>query len=300
MSRILLTGANRGLGLATAKRLAAAGHELILTTRTEAKGAAALAEIREAAPRAKLEHHTLELASFAAVRACAEAVSRAHAGDIDVLLLNAGELFASPSPTRTADGLERTLQINAVSQLLLARLLLPALARPARIIALGSSLHQPDSRGAAVEFRFDDPQLEGPGRYHVDRAYKNSKLALLWIVFELERRLGPAGVHADAVCPGFIPTTAAEGPSARLNPLQRFALRHILPRMPFATALDDAAARLSALVGELAGRDEVGGRYYHRWAPAAPSADARDPEQAARFWRMACAWVGLPPELEQG
>ena len=75
------------------------------------------------------------------------------------------------------------------------------------MITVCSRLHLPGSRGGPVDFDFDDPQLERG--YHPDRAYKNSKLAALWFTYELQRRLGQPPITANAVCPGFVPATAA-------------------------------------------------------------------------------------------
>ena len=79
-------------------------------------------------------------------------------------------------------------------------------ASSARIVTVSSRLHLPGSRGRPVDFDFDDPQLVRG--YHPDRAYKNSKLAVLWFTYELQRRLAGRKITANAVCPGFVPTTA--------------------------------------------------------------------------------------------
>jgi NAD(P)-dependent dehydrogenase (short-subunit alcohol dehydrogenase family) len=130
-----------------------------------------------------------------------------------------------------------------------------------------------------VDFDVDDPNLERG--YNADRAYKNSKLALIWVSSELNQRL-PDGVISNAVCPGFVPLTAANYTRGWL----RFRMRWIVPRLPFAVSVEQAAADvLWALdAPELAGR---GGLYLADRAVAEPSADARDPVQAERFWRLA-------------
>ena len=93
----------------------------------------------------------------------------------------------------------------------------------ARVTSTGFSRRRRD-------FAFDDPNLEHG--YSPDRAYKNSKLAAIWVSNELNRRL-PATVTADAICPGFVPTTAA----AYTSGWQRFLLRRILPRLSFTTTI---------------------------------------------------------------
>ena len=115
------------------------------------------------------------------------------------------------SPTRrlSGDGFEETLAVNVLAPFLLTGLLLPALERApsARVVTVSSRLRLPGSRGEPVDFDFEDPQLEHG--YDPDRAYKNSKLAALWFTYELQRRLAPRPITSNAVCPGFVPATAA-------------------------------------------------------------------------------------------
>ncbi|MEX1363608.1 MAG: SDR family NAD(P)-dependent oxidoreductase [Nannocystaceae bacterium] len=290
---ILVTGANRGLGQATSRRLARDGHRLILTARDEAKATLAEQQVRDAAPGAAVSTRVLDLASLASTRALAAALL--DAGEpIDVLVHDAGVLFPPDERALTEDGVELCLQVHAVAPLLLTRALLPVLARPSRVWMLGSSLHYPGMRGAEVDYRHDDPNLDT--RYHPERAYKNSKLALLWVAYELERRLGPHGVHVDVVSPGFVPATAASGVK---RPLMRWAMQHVMPHMPFATTLDDSADHLAKLFGD-SPADELGGRYFHEWKPKASSDQSLEPAQAQQFWRWACERAGLPEEVGGG
>src|SRR5664280_1576820 len=107
----------------------------------------------------------------------------------------------------TVDGYEETLAVNVLAPFLLTALLQPALARSesARVVAVSSRLHLLGSRGEPVDF--DDPQLQRG--YNPDRAYKSPKLAVLWFTYELQARLALRPITANAVCPGFVPTTAA-------------------------------------------------------------------------------------------
>lgn len=288
---ILVTGTNRGLGLAATKRLARAGHRLIVTARDETKAHAAADTIRSHEPRAEVIPRVLDLASLASTRALATTLVD-EGQPLDVLVHNAGVLFPPAERTLTEDGVELCLQVHAVAPLLLTRALLPVLARPSRVWMLASSLHFPGMRGEEVDFQPADPSLDT--RYHPQRAYKNSKLALLWIVYELERRLGDRGVHADGVSPGFVPTTAAAGVRSGVG---RFVMKHLMPHMPFATTLDDSADGLAKLYGGTP-LPEPGGRYFQRWVPTPSSEQSLDEAQAERFWRWACERAGLPESIE--
>jgi NAD(P)-dependent dehydrogenase (short-subunit alcohol dehydrogenase family) len=266
-----------------------AGHSVLATARSPAKADATLASVRAQCPDASIEVDTVELTSWSSIRAFAQrTVERVGAGgrQIDVLHHNAGILLASERRSMTSDGVEATLAVNAVAPLLLTRMFKDALARPARVTVAASGLHRPGQRGDEVDFRFDDPHLET--RYTRDRAYKNSKLALQWVVSALDRRLAPEGIRVDAICPGFVPETAAQ----HFSGARRLFLGRVLKHAPFATTLETSARNMAAHLTDPK-HDGDGGRFFNQWEVAEASADARDPDQAERFYAMACEWAGL-------
>jgi len=265
MKTMLVTGGGRGLGRATAERLATAGNRVLLSARTPQAAEAAVADIRRRHPEAALGARSVDLSSLAQVRAfAAEELDRGE--PIDVLFHIAGVMQTSPVRRLSVDGFEETLAGNVLAPFLLTLLLLPALERSAsaRLITVSSRLHLPGSRGAPVGFDFDDPQLERG--YNPDRAYKNSKLAVLWFTYELQRRLPPRRITANAVCPGFVPATVASG----LHGSRRLFMRYVMPHMRFATSLDDATSSLAfmALDPSLEG---VGGSSSLNAARSAPA-----------------------------
>ena len=290
MKTLLVTGGGRGLGRVTAGKLAHAGHHVVLIARTPAAAGAAAAEIRTRNPGASVEPRAVDLASLASIRAFAAAVLD-DVRRIDVLLNIAGVLQTSPSRRLTADGLEETLAVNALAPFLLTRLLLPALERPdtARVVNVSSRLHLPGSRGKPVGFDFGDPQL-GHG-YNPDRAYKNSKLALLWFTYELQRRLAPRPITASAVCPGFVPATAAASTSGAMH----WLMAHVLPHMPFATSIDEATDSFVFLALDPS-LDGVGGKFFGDKHPIESSPESYDLDKAKRFWKMASQLTGLDPD----
>jgi NAD(P)-dependent dehydrogenase (short-subunit alcohol dehydrogenase family) len=283
---ILITGANRGIGYATARELAHAGHAVTLTSRDPDAGLGAVDRLHREGASGDVRAAVLDLASFASVHRCAAELAEGR--PFDVLIHNAGIMVAAPGRRLTEDGIEECLQVHAVAPMLLTTLLGPGLARPCRIIMVTSSLHAPGSHGEPVGFDFDDPNLDRG--YNPDRAYKNAKLAQIWLTREWERRFGHAGLHADAVCPGFVPKTVA--PYTRGT--QRLLLRYVLPWMPFATSIKDAA-RIEANWA-LRDPDEPGGHYFDGHEVTAPSEDARDPANADAFWAMVERWIGRPIE----
>lgn len=282
---ILLTGSSRGLGQATAQVLAQHGHALILSSRSAAQGEAACCAVRAVAPSAQVEAVTIDLASTASIRQAGQQLS---ARRIDVLFHCAGIMQQSPVRRTTADGFEETLGVNVLAPMLLTRLLLPCLGRSpgARVICVTSRMHRPGGRGAAVHFEPDNPELlQG---YDPNRAYKNSKLALLWFTYELARRLRASAIGVHAVCPGFVPTTAAES----VHGAMRFFLRYVLRFMPFATSKEVAARNLAALVlnPALAGQT---GTYWEDGAHVLSSPESLDAEKAAWFFAWASQRLGI-------
>ena len=269
--------------------MASLGHRVLLTARDAAAGERVAAEIRASHPGAQVEARVLDLSSLAQVRAFGERTA-AEGFALDVLLHCAGVMQQSPVRRTTPDGLEETLAVNVLAPFLLTATLLPALRRSteARVVNVSSRLHLPGSRGKPVDFDFDDPQLLRG--YNPERAYKNSKLALLWFTYELQRRLGAGSVTANAVCPGFVPLTAASSTRA----FERWLLLHVLPHMPFARSVDEAVDSFAFMAVDplLTG---VGGRFYGEKQAIASSAESNDVAKAKRFWAFAAEVTGSGP-----
>ena len=287
MKTALVTGGGRGLGRVTAEKLALAGHRVILVARTPEAAEAAAGEIRRNHPGAFVEPRSVDLSSLSEVRAFASL--DAERGEvIDVLFHVAGVMQQSATRRVTVDGYEETLAVNVLAPFLLTHLLLPALERSpaARVVTVSSRLHLPGSRGEPVHFDFDDPQLERG--YHPDRAYKNSKLAVLWFTYELQRRLPPRPITANAVCPGFVPATAAASTRGAL----RFVMQHVMPRMPFATSVHEATDALMFVAADPS-IEGVGGKFFGERRPIESSPESYDLERARRFWDLAADLTGL-------
>jgi NAD(P)-dependent dehydrogenase (short-subunit alcohol dehydrogenase family) len=287
MKTALLTGGGRGLGRATAEKLAFAGYRVILVARTPEAAATAAGEIQRNHPGTLVEPRSVDLSSFAQIRAfAADELKRRES--LDVLFHVAGIMQQSATRRVTVDGCEETLAVNVLAPFLLTGLLLPALERSpaARVVTVSSRLHLPGSRGESVHFDFDDSQLERG--YHPDRAYKNSKLALLWFTYELQRRLPPRPITANAVCPGFVPATAA----ASTRGAMRFVMEHLMPRMPFATSVPEATDSLVFMAVEPS-IEGIGGEFFGERHPIESSPESYDLDRARRFWELAADLTGL-------
>jgi NAD(P)-dependent dehydrogenase (short-subunit alcohol dehydrogenase family) len=187
----VVTGASGGLGLETARQLAANGAHVVMAVRNQEKAAAAADEIRASAPGASLELVPLDLASQASVRAAAGQILAAHKS-IDLLINNAGVMGISEA--KTVDGFEMQFGVDHLGHWSLTGLLLPALLRApaARIVTVTSTAHH---MGRAVDPA--NPHLHG--RYRPWRAYGQAKLANFHFGLGLQHELDKAGVDAASL-----------------------------------------------------------------------------------------------------
>ncbi|OCB20288.1 short chain dehydrogenase [Mycobacterium malmoense] len=205
----VVTGANSGLGFGLARRLAAAGADVVMAIRNRAKGEQAIADIRKTVPDAKLTIKSLDLSSLAAVAALGEQLN-AEGRPVDILINNAG-VMTPPERDTTADGFELQFGSNHLGHFALTGHLLPLLraAGNARVVSLSSLAARQSGK-----IHFDDPQFEKS--YAAMSAYGQSKLAVLMFALELDRRSRAArwGIVSNAAHPGLTKTNLQiAGPS---------------------------------------------------------------------------------------
>lgn len=249
---VLVTGANGGLGLVTARELAAKGAHVVMAVRNQAKAAAAVEEIRTSVPDASLELVALDLSSQASVKEASEQVLAAH-DRLDLLVNNAGVMAIDEA--RTVDGFEMQFGVDHLGHWTLTALLLPALLRTAgsRVVTVTSTAHH---MGRPVDV--DNPHLEG--RYGPWRAYGQAKLANFHFGLGLQRALQRAGAATTSLIahPGLsdtdLQTVSVEGSGGGAS--QRFF--HALARHTGMSADDGALPQLRAATDPAA----KGGEFY--------------------------------------
>jgi NAD(P)-dependent dehydrogenase (short-subunit alcohol dehydrogenase family) len=187
----VVTGANGGLGLETARELVRKGAHVVMAVRNQEKAQEAVREIRTSVPDAALELVLLDLGSQASVKEAASQILAGH-DRVDLLFNNAG-VMGIPE-RKTVDGYEMQFGVDHLGHWTLTALLMPALARTsgARIVTTTSTAHH---LGRAVDPK--NPQLEG--RYGPWRAYGQAKLANFHFGLGLQRELERAGASAASL-----------------------------------------------------------------------------------------------------
>ena len=283
----VVTGANSGLGLETARALAAAGATVVITARDRAKGEAARERITAETPGATVEARVLDLAALDSVREFAAGIAADHPR-IDVLINNAGVMM--PPRAETADGFELQLGTNHLGHFALTGLLLEPLtaAAGARVVTVSSIEHK------AGRIHFDDLQSES--KYSSRGAYQQSKFANAVFGLELDRRLRAAGSPVISVLahPGYSATNLqTSGPPFPISALLRIsnaliaqsASKGALPQLYAATAPGVEG-------GEFIGPD---GFMEARGTPTEvqPVKRARDEETARRLWEVSEELTGV-------
>lgn len=248
----VVTGANGGLGLETARALAVAGAKVVMAARDQEKAARAEQDIRGSAPAASLEVVELDLGSLDSVRRAAARIAGEYPS-IDILVNNAG--IMGIDERQTAEGFEVQFGVNHLGHYVLTAELLPALleAPAARVVTVTSTAHHFGRRVSA-----DNPHLHG--RYRPWRAYYQSKLANFHFGIGLQRQFETAGAPASSLLahPGLSNTelqaVSVEGSGGA--PVQRFF--HFLARHTGMTPADGALPQIRAATDP----DARGGQFY--------------------------------------
>ncbi|RUS16150.1 retinol dehydrogenase 13-like protein [Endogone sp. FLAS-F59071] len=286
----IVTGANIGIGLETARYFAANNATVILACRNPTKAETALLDIKSTTSNNKIEAWALDLSLFTSVREFAVKFL-ATGQQLDILINNAGMLTESllfllflaggrPKLTKTADGFEEMYQVNHLSHFLLTNLLFPALkkAPAARVINVSS-----DASGmGAVDF----DNMNGEKSYSQFYFYSNSKLYNILFTNELARRVKDDGIVVHAVHPGLVATDFGKdfGPFVKT----------VFKTVAFLIARDSvegAQTTIHTAVSEEAG--SVTGKFWDSCKQRIPNKLAVDEELQRRLWEVSVKAVKL-------
>ena len=193
---VVITGANAGIGLATALGLAGSGAQIVLVCRNAERGRVAMEAVADVASVPPLLF-VADLSAQKEIRSLSAALHE-RLSRIDVLVNNAGAAFATRE--LTADGIERTFAVNHLAPFLLTSLVLDLIRRSAsgRIVNLTAGI--PVRRSSFLD------NLQGEKGYSQFRAYRSSKISNILFTYELARRLQGTGITVNCVHPGPIRT----------------------------------------------------------------------------------------------
>jgi len=252
---ILLTGATDGIGLETAKRLAADGHTLLLHGRSEAKLERTEQALLGKSPDALIETYCADLSRLQDVDALGEQIQHQHT-ELDIIINNAG-VFKTANP-RTPDGFDLRFIVNTVAPYVLTQLLLPRLNTKGRVINLSSAAQAP----------VDLEALAGRRALSDNEAYAQSKLAITMWSFYLAHALPSPG-----------PVVVAVNPASLLGSK--------MVREAYGTAGNDLGIGADILVRAALGDEfaDANGRYFDndRQQFADPHPDALDGDKCKRL-----------------
>jgi NAD(P)-dependent dehydrogenase (short-subunit alcohol dehydrogenase family) len=293
--RILVTGVSSGLGVETARSLAAHGASVVGAARDLAKARAATARITApAGSGGGLDLVELDLASLASLRACADALVAAGK-PFDAVIANAG-IMACPRGS-TADGFELQFGTNHLGHFVLVNRIAPLLKPGGRLVVLSSGAHQ------VSDVDLDDPNFENTA-YNEFGAYGRAKTANVLFAVAFDARHKARGVRAAAVHPGVINTGLgrhmAPEVAAQLEAMLSAPPPPGVPPLTFKSVAQGAAT--SVWAGLVAPGDAVGGRYCEDCHVAEVKEDggspggvrpyALDPARAEALWAKSEAMVG--------
>ncbi|MBO1753466.1 SDR family oxidoreductase [Actinotalea sp. BY-33] len=287
--RALVTGASDGIGLVIARRLAAAGAEVVLPARNLQKGEAALQSIRRAVPGADLSLRELDLASLESVGRLGRALQE-EGRPLHLLVNNAG-VMTPPERRVTADGFELQLGTNHLGHVALVGHLLPLL-REGR----GRVVSQTSVAANRNAVHWTDPNWDES--YHAMRAYSSSKIMVGLFALELNRRseAGGWGITSTLSHPGVAPTSllAARTETGRVQDGTEIRLIRALSRRRILVGTPETAS-LPALLAATAEGSPGDPRFYGPSGPGrlgGPPAEQplwsrlRSTDDARRVWEL--------------
>ncbi|WP_237179252.1 SDR family oxidoreductase [Paenibacillus sp. MMS18-CY102] len=277
---VLLTGANSGIGRATAEALAKKGASLILACRDTAKGEAVRKEIMASSGNGRIDVVKVDLASFASIREFAAEVNRTY-DKLDVLINNAGIMMNEWTPT--ADGLDTIMGVNHFGTFLLTGLLADLLKASgrSRIVTVSSMAHK--------MYKLDVDDLHKKHKYMPSRAYGQSKLANILFTYELARRLSGSSVTANCLHPGIVKTSFAK----RLTGLEMLSFAAL---KPFMIPVEKGAAT-SVFLASSPKVEGVSGQYFIRCKEARSSKLSHDLQLARKLWEESERVTGFKSAL---
>lgn len=266
----VVTGANNGIGLETVRHLASHGNRVLLVTRTEERGEAAIKNILQSHPNADLELYPADLSLMSDIRSAVADIRKNHIV-IDGLINNVGTWMSNY--TLTKEGIETVFATNHLSYVLMTHLLYPALRKSdhARIINVASNAHS-----------YGKINLEDPGyskKYHGLKSNGQSKLANLYFTFELNNLKPDQHISVYAVSPGLVKTDIGLKNTSWLHSLA-WKFRRRKGQHP------SEGAKTSVYCATCPDIHEISGKFWENNAVKEVFKSARDPQLGKQLWEL--------------
>jgi NAD(P)-dependent dehydrogenase (short-subunit alcohol dehydrogenase family) len=277
----LITGANSGIGKATALGLAKQGATVVLVSRDRARGEQAQSAIKAQRGNPNIDLLIADLSSQQSIRQLANDFKQRYS-QLHVLINNAGVFPVKKH--LTVDGLDMVFAVNQLAPFLLTNLLLDALkaSASARVVNVSSGSHE------ANYLQLDDLQSEK--QYRPMRAYGQSKLALVLFTYELARRLEGTGVTANCLHPGFVATNIAQ----RDLPL----VVRILAKPIFLFGISpEEGAKTSIYLASSPDVEGVTGKYFVKSVPKISATLTHDVSLQHNLWQVCEVMTGLAAKV---
>ena len=272
----IVTGANAGIGKATALGLAKMGATVVMVCRSRERGEVAMAEIKRKSGNRSVFLLLADLSSQASIRQLTASFKTQYLA-LHVLVNNAG--VVPPKRTVTVDGFETQFAVNHLAYFLLTNLLLDILKAnaSARIVNIASEVHH------GVSIPFNDLQSEKS--YSPRKVYAQTKLANVLFTYELARRLAGTGVTANCLHPGVIVTNLLS---------DYMGLPRTLRSVTTAIAAGpEKGAQVCLYLATSPELEGVSGKYFVDSATARSSPESYDAGVARRLWEVSAKLTGL-------
>jgi len=274
----MVTGANSGIGKATALGLAQMGATVVMVCRDRARGEEARSEITTKSKNNAVDLLLADLSSQQSIRQLVGNFQH-HYTHLHVLINNAGATF--PGRRReTVDGLEMTFAVNYLAPFLLTHLLLDLLtaSAPARIVNVSSDSHRSGS------IQLDDLQAEK--LYRPMRTYPQAKLAVVLFTYELARRLQGTGVTANCLHPGFVATNFAQSDGEP-------AVRPLVKLIGSFGTSPEKGAKTSIYLASSPDVEGVTGTYFVKSMPKRSATISYDESLQRQLWEQSAKLVNV-------
>ena len=273
----MVTGANQGIGLETSRSLASQGAKVILITRSEEKGKAAVANILATNPDADLDHYMADLSLLEDIRKAGRSITEKHPV-IDGLINNVGTWMSDFILTK--EGIETVFATNHLSYFLMTHMLYPSLrnAEHGRVVNVASNAHS-----------YGKINIEDPGyskNYHGLKSNGQSKLANIYFTFELNAQIPDANVTTYAASPGLVKTDIGLKHTSWLHTIA-WKFRRRKGQSPAEGARTSVFCAIDSSV------QHISGKYWEACQVKEVFKSAQHPELGKLLWELSMKMCGI-------